>query len=298
MEENDDLSIEEEQLDTGDGAPEGDDHDEPGPAEEEPAAAADDGEPPRKNAKERRRERGRDMIRELKAHNRQLAEQLTALAARVGESVESNREMVRNMGAVLRPPPEDIGVKMRKELKEAAKRVREGDEASGEEFMAKMVEVAREMSRHETQQALQQFQQQMPRPQSPQAAALLAAAPWLADDGRLQEVKAEINRFARKNGRNMNDQRVKDATVKEVIARYAAEEGLECSFRVPAKTNGAGSVAGTGSRSFPAANGSAPPQLDAFARALADATPGFKELPPEKRYRQYYDKVILPELKT
>lgn len=274
----------------------------------EPTAAGADGDQaPRKTGKERARERAAN-YKQLEQRNRAAEErnaalerQMAALAERMGESADATRRMAESVDRTMQPKLPTFRDHARNELKRAASAIQAGDQASADDFFATQARLIQEGASVEAraivQQEMQRLRQSMPAPPAPEAQALLNAAPWIAQKGHNAAVQERARTIAAKRGVDLDraTPKVFEAIAKQAIGEYAAWAGLETNLpRGEARNTQA--VAGGGSRSFSGGGSSAPPALNAFQRHLADQTPGFKNLPPEKRYEEYAKKVLMPEM--
>lgn len=283
--------------------------------DEEKVAADDEGEadPPKPTGKERKATRkaehaalvaSREDARLAREDARAAREELRNIAQSMERTTRTVAAVAQNAG---KPAVKPLEERHAEELGDAAGRIRPVVEDEGASVRAYHREVARinakysrEIAEEVSRGTREQIQQNdIPRQASPEAAALLAIAPWLEDDDLADGVKRMVNRIAKKEGRDLANPKIRRTTVREAIARFGKEEGLEVNLPGAAQGPRRSPAVGGGTRGAAFAGGGAPgrPVYPDSMKRMADEHKGYKQIKdPQKRYDKFYDEVVKPEL--
>lgn len=264
----------------------------------EEATAEGEARPTRKERqKERAREHreivaARERAESLAAENQRLMAQMAELQARQVQATEGISRALEQQGKAKEPT---LREKIFKRLRAGASRITE-DPATAEAYLEEQAAVIEETSAEigeararaivaEEIKKLRTEQAQQQRKLSPEEQRLQDRFTWIFDETHWPAVSAGAKLLASKHSRNLNDPKVREATVREAAALHAKTYGLDVrgdyQSRPGAMINGGGRTFGGSGET------TAIPTLTEQQKAWADQTPGFKEMPREKRYVSY-----------
>lgn len=288
--------------------------------DEAPADAQDDGEAaaseeapkPKLTGKARAKERARahrELQEQVAAQSRQIAQMAAAMERSAHASTTAAEAMAR---ATTRPekPWEEVAQERIRAAAAAAGAAAEGPAAvaAANEYHRVLFEVNQETIRREAARAAQQ--QPRPLQLSPREQEIVAVAPWLTptqtQDGRwnasphFAPVIHKFGEILKAKGFAAGTavpERVRDAAMNEAIAHYAAYSGLKANLPAASKPN-TGAVTGASARSFAGggtgdSSGLSIEAMPEFMKSLA--VEKFPGISPEKAYRRYLDKIVIPE---
>jgi hypothetical protein len=280
-----------------------DDHDEEGQSDETEQKAGEPARPPRRERQAKRRseiaERADAAARAESA--RQIAELTRQVAELSRGTAAATHGMVQAVDRLGKPATPDPIEQAQARIEEAARGMRDGDDASVQKFLRVQREentrIAELKAEEIFDRKLKQYQASQPRPVSPADQAFFAAAPWLADPEMKQAVLLEKRRLGQT--RNLNDPTVDEKTIWEAIASVGAAWGKPVSRAAPAAARTNPAVNGSSGRgaSSGGGNGGSVPAFTPFMRDMADRDPIYGKVPAAQRYTKYYREVVAPELK-
>jgi hypothetical protein len=279
------------------------------------AGDGQDGPVPKKTRKERQAQRKRDHEDRIRADARadadaRIAELTGQLANATARLTENSNHMLQVVDRIGKPPEKPLTERARERVLDAAKKIRGDDPATVEEFLRVSSEtnseVAQHLAREIVQEEMKKFRAELPRGPSPQDAPYYQMAPWLNDPDMKQAVQLEVGRLARggdgRGTRDVRNQRVYDATVKEALVKVGREWGRDISS-IPGgerqKPNAA--VMGSGARGGSASGGGDGDgeMYTPFMKELADGDSYYRKKykDPKARYHAYYVDNVLPTVK-
>jgi hypothetical protein len=222
---------------------------------------------------------------------------------------QTNGRVVEAVERIGKKPPADPIEEAQARIEEAARGMRDGDDASVQKFLRVQREentrIAELKAEEIFDRKLKQYQAAQPQGPDPAEAGYYSDAPWLADKAMYQRVVDERNRIVQVSAaagkpRNMRDPNVRDAVNREALIEVGNRWGLpvrgaqEPARQRPASVVGAGTRGG-GSGGGGADDGSS--KMTAELRALADNHPTYGQLPERTRYKTFWNKVMAPREK-
>jgi hypothetical protein len=269
-----------------------DDHDEEAGGEEDGQAAAPTQSPAEiEAARESRRERQTKRREGLARERDQAREESTMLRQQMADMARAQRESADAQRAVAdaikqgQPKPKSWEEAALERAQAAASSIKADDPNGATEFLRQQIALIREGAREAAREELETFKKAQPHAPTPEFMGYVAfAGPWLHQRYHVEGVDREAARIARKEQRDMSNAKVREATFRQAIAKYAADEGLTTNAPSSYRPDDSRAVAGAGSRSY-SGGADVTPELNDFQRELADNHPVYSKIKDRaKRY--------------